>query len=332
MARPTTDGPTEPAPSNRQRCVVVTGGAGFVGSHLVDRLVERGDRVIVVDNVVTGSWDNVAHLGDRIERIEADVSLGLGLERLEGGPPARIHAVAHLASPASPPAYLERPVETLMVGSEGTRHCLEVASAHHARFLLASTSEIYGDPEVHPQPESYLGNVNSIGPRSCYDEAKRFAEAMTMAYARAEGVSVRIARLFNTYGPRLRAEDGRVVSNLLTQALEGRPMSVYGDGTQTRSFGYVDDTVEGLVRLLDSDVEAPVNLGTPTEFSVLELVEAVRRVTGTDAEVVHLELPTDDPTQRQPDITRARDLLGWEPKVDLIDGLTRYAEWLREQA
>ena len=319
-------------PTTRQPCVIVTGGAGFVGSHLVDRLVERGDSVVVVDNVVTGSWDNLAHLGDRIGRVEADVSTGLGLDGLPAGPPAHIDAVLHLASPASPPAYLQRPLETLAVGSEGTRQALEVARVHHARFLLASTSEIYGDPEVHPQPESYLGNVNSIGPRSCYDEAKRFAEALTMAYARAEGVSVRIARLFNTYGPRLRAEDGRVVSNLLTQAMEGRPMSVYGDGTQTRSFGYVDDTVDGLIRLLDSDVQMPVNLGTPTEFSVLELVEAVRRVTGTSAEVVHLELPADDPTQRQPDITRARELLGWEPKVGLMDGLARYADWLAGQA
>lgn len=319
-------------PTTRQPCVIVTGGAGFVGSHLVDRLVERGDSVVVVDNVVTGSWDNLAHLGDRIGRVEADVSTGLGLDGLPAGPPAHIDAVLHLASPASPPAYLQRPLETLAVGSEGTRQALEVARVHHARFLLASTSEIYGEPEVHPQPESYLGNVNSIGPRSCYDEAKRFAEALTMAYARAEGVSVRIARLFNTYGPRLRAEDGRVVSNLLTQAMEGRPMSVYGDGTQTRSFGYVDDTVDGLIRLLDSDVEMPVNLGTPTEFSVLELVEAVRRVTGTSAEVVHLELPADDPTQRQPDITRARELLGWEPKVGLMDGLARYADWLAGQA
>ena len=319
-------------PTTRQPCVIVTGGAGFVGSHLVDRLVERGDSVVVVDNVVTGSWDNLAHLGDRIGRVEADVSTGLGLDGLPAGPPAHIDAVLHLASPASPPAYLQRPLETLAVGSEGTRQALEVARVHHARFLLASTSEIYGDPEVHPQPESYLGNVNSIGPRSCYDEAKRFAEALTMAYARAEGVSVRIARLFNTYGPRLRAEDGRVVSNLLTQAMEGRPMSVYGDGTQTRSCGYVDDTVDGLIRLLDSDVEMPVNLGTPTEFSVLELVEAVRRVTGTSAEVVHLELPADDPTQRQPDITRARELLGWEPKVGLMDGLARYADWLAGQA
>lgn len=317
--------------AEQPKTLIVTGGAGFVGSHLVDRLVERGDRVIVVDNVVTGTWDNLAHLGDRIERIEADVSQGLALDTLGERTPDRVYAVLHLASPASPPAYLARPVETLLVGSEGTRHALEVARAHHARFLLASTSEIYGDPEVHPQSETYLGNVNSIGPRGCYDEAKRFAEAMTMAYARAHGVSVRIARLFNTYGPRLRAEDGRVVSNLLTQALEGRPMSVYGDGEQTRSFGYVDDTVDGLVRLLDSDVQMPVNLGTPTEFSILELVEAVRQVTGTTAEVVHLELPTDDPTQRQPDITRAEELLGWKPEVTLIDGLQRYVDWLKSQ-
>ncbi len=223
----------------------------------------------------------------------------------------RIDAVLHLASPASPPDYLAQPVETLMVGSEGTRHALEVARAHGAVFLLTSTSEVYGDPEVHPQPESYWGNVNSVGPRACYDEAKRFAEAMTMAYARAHGVSVRIARLFNTYGPRLRPEDGRVVSNLLIQAMEGREMTVYGDGTQTRSFGYVDDTVEGLMRLLDSDVQIPVNLGTPEEFSVLELVEAVREVTATKSTVVHMDLPIDDPTQRKPDITRARELLGW---------------------
>lgn len=319
-------------PFNNQRSVVVTGGAGFVGSHLVDRLAERGDRVIVIDNVVTGSWSNVAHLGNRIDRIEADVSTGLSLDQLDGATLQHVDAILHLASPASPPAYLQRPIETMTVGSEGTRHCLEAARLHDARFLLASTSEIYGDPQVHPQPESYLGNVSSIGPRSCYDEAKRFAEALTMAYARAEGVSVRIARLFNTYGPRLRAEDGRVVSNLLSQALAGRPMSVYGDGNQTRSFGYVDDTVEGLIRLLDSEVEAPVNLGTPTEYSVLELVDAVRQITGTTAEVVHLELPADDPIQRQPDITRARELLGWEPKVDLLHGLGRYADWLRGQA
>ncbi len=318
--------------STTERTVIVTGGAGFVGSHLVDRLVERGNRVVVVDNVVTGTWDNLAHLGDRIDRIEADVSTGLALDTLGDRAPENVYAVLHLASPASPPAYLARPVETLMVGSEGTRHALEVARAHRARFLLASTSEIYGDPEVHPQNESYLGNVNAIGPRGCYDEAKRFAEAMTMAYARAHDVSVRIARLFNTYGPRLRAEDGRVVSNLLTQAMENRPMSVYGDGTQTRSFGYVDDTVDGLLRLLDSDVQMPVNLGTPTEFSILELVEAVRQVTGTTAEVVHLELPIDDPTQRQPDITRAQELLGWKPEVTLIDGLRRYADWLKSQA
>ncbi|MBK7167112.1 MAG: NAD-dependent epimerase/dehydratase family protein [Candidatus Microthrix subdominans] len=314
-----------------ERVVIVTGGAGFVGSHLVDRLVERGDRVVVVDNVVTGTWDNLAHLGDRIERVEADVSQGLALDTLGDRAPDTVYGVCHLASPASPPAYLALPVETLMVGSEGTRHALEVARQRGGRFLLASTSEIYGDPEVHPQPETYLGNVNAIGPRGCYDEAKRFAEAMTMAYARTHGVSVRIARLFNTYGPRLRAEDGRVVSNLLTQAMENRPMSIYGDGTQTRSFGYVDDTVDGLLRLLDSDVQMPVNLGTPTEFSILELVEAVRRVTGTTAEVVHLELPTDDPTQRQPDIGRAKELLGWKPEVTLIDGLHRYADWLSAQ-
>ena len=311
--------------------IVVTGGAGFIGSHLVDRLIERGERVVVVDNLVTGSWANLAHLDDRVERVTADVSVGLALDTLVGGEPAQVDAVVHLASPASPPAYLRLPVETLMVGSEGTRHCLELARRHGARFLLASTSEVYGDPEVHPQTEAYLGNVNPVGPRSCYDESKRFAEALTMAYTRTHGVSVGIARLFNTYGPRLRPEDGRVVSNLLTQALSGRPLSVYGDGSQTRSFGYVDDTVQGLLALLDSDVDVPVNLGTPTEFSILELVDAVRQVTGTQVAVEHLALPEDDPAQRRPDISRARELLGWEPKVELLDGLDRYAAWLRTQ-
>ncbi|MEZ5380526.1 MAG: GDP-mannose 4,6-dehydratase [Microthrixaceae bacterium] len=311
--------------------IVVTGGAGFIGSHLVDRLVDRGDRVVVVDNEVTGSWANLAHHDDRVVRVTADVSAGLVLDSLAGGEPADVDAVLHLASPASPPAYLRLPIETLAVGSEGTRNCLELADRHGARFLLASTSEVYGDPEVHPQPETYLGNVNPVGPRSCYDESKRFAEAVTMAYARTRGVSVGIARLFNTYGPRLRPEDGRVVSNLLTQALSGRPLSVYGDGSQTRSFGYVDDTVDGLLALLDSDVDVPVNLGTPTEFSILELVDAVRQVTGTQVAVEHLALPEDDPAQRRPDITRARELLGWEPKVQLLDGLDRYAAWLRTQ-
>lgn len=303
---------------------VVAGGAGFVGSHLVDRLFERGADVVVLDDFSSGSAANLAHLGDSITLIEHDVCQPLP----ELGP---VSLVCHLASPASPPDYLARPIETLDVGSIGTRNLLELARVHGARFMITSTSEVYGDPEVHPQPESYWGNVNPIGPRSVYDESKRFAEALTVAYGTAHGVDVRIARLFNTYGPRLRPADGRVISNFVTQAFDGVPLTVFGDGTQTRSFAYVDDTVAGLLALIDGDVRGPINLGNPGEFSVLELVEIVRELFAPDAAVEFLPLPADDPTQRKPDISLAKEALGWEPKVPLRDGLRAYADWLRTQ-
>ena len=304
--------------------VVVAGGAGFIGSHICDALVARGDSVIAIDNLVTGRRANVAHLVDHPQflLVEHDVCQLLALD----GP---IHAVLDLASPASPVDFATLAIEILEVGSSGTRNLLIMARDHGARFLLASTSEVYGDPLLHPQPESYWGNVNPIGPRSCYDEAKRFSEAITMAFHRTHGVDVRIARIFNTYGPRMRPDDGRVVTNFLGQALTGVPLTVYGDGKQTRSFCYVDDEVRGLLALLDGAVIGPVNIGNPTEFTMLELAEAVLDVTASRSAVTFAPLPTDDPTQRRPDITMARERLGWEPSVDLRDGLTRMAAWLR---
>jgi dTDP-glucose 4,6-dehydratase len=301
--------------------VVVAGGAGFVGSHLCDALLARGDRVVCLDDLSTGRRDNLAGAlaDDRFELVVVDVSA----EVVVDGP---VDAVCHLASPASPPAYLRRPLETLAVGSEGTRRLLELAAAHRARFLLASTSEIYGDPVVHPQTESYRGNVDPTGPRSVYDEAKRFAEAMTMAWRRTHGVDTAIARIFNTYGPRLAPGDGRVVSNFIVQALEDRPLTVYGDGSQTRSLCYVDDQVRGLLALLDADEPGPVNIGNPDERTVLELAGKVKELTGSTSQVVFEPLPTDDPTRRCPDITRARQALGWAPEVDLDDGLRRTIE------
>jgi dTDP-glucose 4,6-dehydratase len=307
--------------------VVVTGGAGFLGSHLCDRFLARGDDVIAVDNFITGRRSNVAHLDghERFTLVECDISNGLGSIGVLDQP---IDTVMHFASPASPPDYLAYPIETLRVGSEGTRHALELARARSARFMLASTSEVYGDPEVHPQPETYWGHVNSVGPRSCYDEAKRFAEAMAMAYHRAEAVDVRIARIFNTYGPRLQPCDGRVVSNLLTQALQGRPLTVYGDGTQTRSFCYVEDEVRAILALEQYGLARPVNIGNPAEITLLELTDQVLAVTGSSSSVVFRPLPDDDPIRRRPDITLARTLLHWEPTVDLADGLYRTAGWL----
>jgi dTDP-glucose 4,6-dehydratase len=303
--------------------VLVTGGAGFLGSHLCDALVLRGNEVICIDNLVTGSLDNVAHLrqdpGFTFKR--HDVSTFVGVE-------GALDAVLHLASPASPRAYQDMPIQTLKVGALGTHNCLGLARAKRARFLMASTSEVYGDPEVHPQPETYWGNVNPIGPRSVYDEGKRFAEAMTMAYHRAHGVEVRIARIFNTYGPRLRPGDGRVVSTLLAQALAHEPLTIYGDGSQTRSFCYVDDLVAGILALLASDYAAPVNLGNPTEHTMVALAAEVLRVTGSHSPIVFEPLPADDPTRRRPDLSLARSLLGWEPKVDLAEGLARTAAWL----
>jgi nucleoside-diphosphate-sugar epimerase len=298
--------------------IVITGGAGFLGSHLTDALLGRGDQVVAVDNLVTGSIANIAHLEGRADHtfLDHDISLPLDLE----GP---VDAVLHLASPASPPAYLALPIETLMVGSHGTQNALDLARAHGARFLLASTSEVYGDPSVHPQPETYWGNVNPNGPRSVYDEAKRFAEAMTLAYHRTHGVEVRIVRIFNTYGPRRGAHDGRVVSNFIVQALRGEPLTVYGDGSQTRSFCYVEDEVRGLLALLDGDHTGPINIGNDGEFTMLELAEVVLEVTGSASPIEYRSLPVDDPKQRRPDLTLARSLLGWEPSIALREGVAR---------
>jgi dTDP-glucose 4,6-dehydratase len=307
------------------RRIVVAGGAGFLGSHLCEVLVARGDSVICVDDLSTGSPQNVAHLAgnDAFSLVVGDVSQKAELEVDE-----KVDAVCHLASPASPPAYLSHPLETLAAGSEGTRRLLALARAHEARFLMASTSEIYGDPEVHPQVESYRGNVDPTGPRSVYDEAKRFAESMTMAHYRTFGVNVGIARIFNTYGPRLSPGDGRVVSNFISQALRGEPLTVYGDGSQTRSLCYVDDEIAGLVALLDSPLTGPVNIGNPDERTVLELAHLVLEVSGSSSPIVFEPLPTDDPTRRCPDITLATTALGWRPTVALRDGIARTMEYL----
>jgi nucleoside-diphosphate-sugar epimerase len=306
--------------------VVVTGGAGFLGSHVAERLVDRGDQVVVIDNFCTSTADNVAHLVGRagFEIVQHDVNLPFEVS-------GEVGAVMHLASPASPKDYLKLPVETLQVGSLGTFHTLDLARAKGARYFLASTSEVYGDPQVHPQPETYWGHVNPVGPRSVYDEAKRFAEAAVMAYHRRYGLDVRISRTFNTYGPRMRPQDGRVVSNFLVQALQGRPLTVYGDGSQTRSFCYVDDQVDGLVALLDSGYVGPVNIGNPDEFTVLELAEAVLEVTSSKSEIVFKPLPEDDPAQRCPDISLATEKLGWRPRVGLREGLEGTAAWFADR-
>jgi dTDP-glucose 4,6-dehydratase len=302
--------------------IVITGGAGFVGSHLCRALLSRGDEVVCVDNLVTGSEANVADLvGDhRFTWQLTDVSLGLAVD----GP---IDGVAHLACPASPPDYLRLPLETMAVSSQGTDFALRLAKANGARFVLASTSEVYGDPLVHPQVETYWGNVNPIGPRSVYDEAKRFAEALATAHRRVHGANVGIVRIFNTYGPGMRRNDGRVVSNFVVQALAGLPLTVYGDGGQTRSICYVDDLVSGLMAMLDSNIPGPVNLGNPIELTVSEIAELVLRLTGSASPVVHQPLPTDDPTRRKPDVTVAGQLLGWSPKVAPEDGLARTIAW-----
>jgi nucleoside-diphosphate-sugar epimerase len=308
--------------------VVVAGGAGFLGSHLCDRLVERGDTVVCMDDLSTGSRENVAHLlgHDRFRLVVTDVS-----EKVELDDAGKVDAVCNLASPASPPEYLARPFDTLAVGSEGTRRLLELARAHEARFLMASTSEIYGDPEVHPQVESYRGNVDPTGPRSVYDESKRFAESLTMAMHRTHGVNVGIARIFNTYGPRLSPGDGRVVSNFIVQALRGQSLTVYGDGSQTRSLCFVDDEIAGLVALLDSSLVGPVNIGNPDERSMLELAHFVLEVTGSASDIAFEPLPTDDPTRRCPDITLARRELRWEPKIGLREGIERTIDYFAEK-
>jgi dTDP-glucose 4,6-dehydratase len=312
--------------SRRPRSLV-TGGAGFLGSHLCERLVQEGHEVLCADNLITGTVDNVAHLlgQEGFRFIKQDVTEFLYV----AGP---LDYILHFASPASPVDYLRLPIQTLKVGSLGTHKALGLAKAKGARFLLASTSEVYGDPQVHPQPESYWGHVNPVGPRGVYDEAKRFAEAMTMAYHRTHGVDTRIVRIFNTYGPRMRPHDGRVVSNFLMQALAGEPLTVYGDGAQTRSFCYVADLVEGIYRLLLSAETDPVNLGNPAERTIRDLVAAIERVLGRPLQVTYQPLPVDDPRVRQPDITRARERLGWEPKVDLEVGLQRTAEHFRRHA
>ena len=294
---------------------VVTGGAGFLGSHLCDRLLADGHRVICVDNLDTGTLENIEHIrsGDFVF-LEHDMVRHLEIHE-------QVDEVFHLASPASPIDYLRLPLHTLKVGSYGTHNALGLAKKHRARFLLASTSEVYGDPQVHPQREDYWGHVNPIGPRGVYDEAKRYAEALTMAYHRQQGVDTHIVRIFNTYGPRMRPKDGRAIPTFLRQARDGAPLTVFGDGAQTRSFCFVTDLIEGLVRLIRSDEHAPVNIGNPDEYTILQLAEAVRGATGSASEIVYEALPQDDPAVRQPDISRAREILGWEPTVGLADGL-----------
>ena len=305
---------------------VVTGGVGFLGSYLVELLLERDHQVVAIDNLVTGNVDNVAHLaGHRNLRfIHQDVTEFLFLD----GP---VDYVWHFASPASPIDYLELPIQTLKVGSLGTHKALGLAKHKRARFLLASTSEIYGDPLVHPQSEDYWGNVNPIGPRGCYDEAKRFAEAMTMAYHREHGIDTRIVRIFNTYGPRMRLNDGRVVPAFISQSLHHRPLTVFGDGSQTRSFCYCSDLIEGIYRLMMSDTDQPVNLGNPHEMTVLEFAQEIIRLTGSRSKIVFKPLPLDDPKQRRPDITRAKKLLNWQPKVSLVTGLDKTIAYFRKK-
>ncbi|TEU12076.1 MAG: SDR family oxidoreductase [Anaerolineales bacterium] len=307
--------------------ILITGGAGFLGSHLCDRFLAEGHQVIAMDNLITGSTRNIEHLAGRDDFlfIKHDVTNYIYVEGL-------LDAILHFASPASPIDYLELPIQTLKVGALGTHKALGLAMAKKARFLLASTSEVYGDPLQHPQQEDYWGNVNPIGPRGVYDEAKRFAEALAMAYHRAHGVETRIARIFNTYGPRMRLDDGRVVPNFVSQALWGKPLTVYGDGSQTRSFCYVSDLIEGIYRLLLSDEVEPVNLGNPAEMTILDFARMVNRLTGNKAGIVYedFRIPN-DPQVRQPDISKARRVLKWEPRVDLEEGLQRTIEWFRER-
>jgi dTDP-glucose 4,6-dehydratase len=307
--------------------VLITGAAGFLGSHLVDRFLADGHEVIGMDNLITGSLENLAHLErePRFDFIRHDVTTYIDF-------PDPLDGVLHFASPASPVDYLELPIQTLKVGSLGTHNALGLAKARDARFLLASTSEVYGDPLVHPQTESYWGNVNPIGPRGVYDEAKRFAEAITMAYHRYHGLDTRIVRIFNTYGPRMRPYDGRVVSNFIVQALLGRSLTIYGDGGQSRSFCYVSDEVEGIYRMFLGSTEGPVNIGNPSEFTILQLAEMVMAAIGSNAGIRHVPLPTDDPKVRQPDISLAREALGWEPVVPLVEGLERTIAYFRELA
>ncbi|MCX7919406.1 MAG: SDR family oxidoreductase [bacterium] len=305
---------------------VVTGGAGFIGSHLCDRLIKEGHEVIAIDNLITGNTDNIAHLHNLpFKFIKQDVTEYIYIE-------GKIDYVLHFASPASPIDYLEYPIQTLKVGSLGTHKALGLAKAKQAVFLLASTSECYGDPLVHPQPESYWGNVNPIGPRGVYDEAKRFAEAMTMAYHRVHKMKTHIVRIFNTYGPRMRIHDGRVVPNFIYQALHGQPLTVYGDGSQTRSFCYISDLIEGIYRLLQTDYAEPVNLGNPNEMSILAFAQKINALMGNKCSIEFKPLPVDDPKQRKPDISLAKKLLGWEPKVSLDEGLRLTIQWFQDKS
>jgi len=309
-----------------RKTAVLTGAAGFLGSHLAERLLAEGIRVIGVDNLITGKRRNLAGFADdpHFRFVEHDVSQPFFLAG------ESVDYVLHFASPASPIDYLELPIQTLKVGSLGTHNTLGLALAKGARYLLASTSEVYGDPLVHPQPESYWGNVNPVGPRGVYDEAKRFGEAMTMAYHRYHGLAIRIVRIFNTYGPRMRPRDGRVVPAFIQQALTGAPLTVFGDGSQTRSFCYVDDLVEGIWRLLGSDITEPVNIGNPHEMTIRDFAERVRDLAGSTSEIIYEPLPVDDPKIRQPDITKARAELGWEPRVPLDEGLARAIDYFRQ--
>jgi dTDP-glucose 4,6-dehydratase len=306
--------------------ILITGGAGFIGSHLCDRLLADGHEVLAMDNFITGSENNIAHLAGnrRFMFIYHDVTNYIYV-------PGSLDAVMHLASPASPVDFDRVPIQILKVGSLGTHNALGLALSKKARFLIASTSEVYGDPLVHPQPETYWGNVNPLGVRGVYDEAKRFSEAITMAYHRIHGLDVRIIRIFNTYGPRMRLDDGRVVPNFVGQALRGEPVTVYGDGSQTRSFCFVSDLVDGMVRLLQSEVLGPVNVGNPNEITILEFAKVINRLVGNTAGIVHKPLPVDDPRVRQPDITRARATLGWEPKVPMEEGLARTIDYFRSR-
>ncbi len=305
---------------------VITGGAGFIGSHLTDRLLSEGHKVIVIDNLITGNFNNIAHHqnNQNFEFIHHNVSNHMHII-------GEIDWIVHFASPASPVDYLQLSIETLKVNSLGTHNTLGLARAKNAKYLLASTSEVYGDPEVHPQPETYWGNVNPIGPRGVYDESKRFAEAITMAYCNKHGLDTRIVRIFNCYGPRLRIKDGRVISNLISQALENKPLTVYGDGSQTRSFQYVSDLVEGIIRLMQTEYHLPVNLGNPQEKTILEVAKLVKELTDSKSEIIMQALPIDDPKRRLPDITTAKALLKWTPKKDLIDGLKDTIAWYRKQ-
>jgi dTDP-glucose 4,6-dehydratase len=311
--------------SNKKEVVVITGGAGFLGSHLCDRFIQDGLKVVCVDNLITGNLRNIQHLSDSkdFEFIKHDVSKELKID-------GRVDYVLHFASPASPVDYLNYPIPTLKVGSLGAHNTLGLAKLKKARYLIASTSEVYGDPEAHPQKESYWGHVNPVGPRGCYDEAKRFAEAITMAYHRYHNIDTRILRIFNTYGPRMRILDGRVVPNFIYQAMRNKPITVYGDGKQTRSFCYYSDLVEGIVRLLHAKTHGPVNIGNPDEFTIMEFAELVIKLSGTKSRIIFKPLPIDDPKQRRPDITLAKKHLKWRPKVKLEAGLKETIQWFKE--